>query len=139
MEFISSALSSMNVLSMFASHDKDLNGFLHVHQWMSSISVISLQYPFASTLRRSLNPELRRFISNRCKTSTYNSFLCYNVIVLIAIFTTFFAAKYFNIKTGPMIYFVDTFPDMSINIFMKWIRKIVSNENCHGPKWNVID
>ena len=93
MEFISSALSSMHVLSMFASHDKDLNGFLHVHQWMSSISVISLEYPFASTLRRSLNPELRRFIRNRCKTSTHNSFLCYNVIVLIAIFTMFYLRR----------------------------------------------
>ena len=83
MEFISSAQSSLHVLSMFASHDKDLNGFLHVHQWMSSISVISLQYPFASTLRRSLNPELSRFISNRCKTSTYNnSFRCNNYVTM---------------------------------------------------------
>ena len=82
MEFISSALSSLHVLSMFASHDKDLNGFLHVHQWMSSISVISLQYPFASTLRRSLNPELSRFISNRCKTCTYNNSFWCNITVL---------------------------------------------------------
>ena len=82
MKFISSALSSLHVLSMFASHDIDLNGFLHVHQWMSSISVISLQYPFTSTLRRSLNPELRRFISDRCKTSTYNSLLCYNYVTM---------------------------------------------------------
>ena len=113
MEFISSALSSLHVLSMFASHDKDLNGFLHVHQWMSSISVISLQYPFASTLRRSLNPELRRFISNRCKTSTYKSFLC-NYFVTMQLYRLlslqcFICGEVFHGKyTGPMNYFVDT-------------------------------
>ena len=104
MEFISSALSSLHVLSMFASHDKDLNGFLHVHQWMSSISVISLQYPFASTLRRSLNPELRRFISNRCKTSTYNnSFWCNNYVTMFShrllSFQWFICGEGFNTKT----------------------------------------